>query len=246
MNSLEAKKTLLAWRPGHGDLRDPQVAEALELARREPPLQQWLEKHTAFQRSVQQCFQQIPVPADLRDQILARVRNSKPVQPWQRPAWLAAAAAIVFLLGLAVWWFRPVPADSFQTFRDRTVRGVQRVYPAMGIVTNDMAQIRQYLSTNHAPSDYVLSPGLARLPATGAGLLSWQGQPVSMVCLDSGDQGTLFLFVLDRSAVKGGPPKAAEFVPISKLMTASWTQGEKAYLLAGAGGEAAIRRHLGQ
>ena len=75
------------------------------------------------------------------------------------------------------------------------MRGVQRVYPAMGIVTNDMAQIRRYLATNHAPSDYVLTAGLKRLPATGAGVLTWQSQPVSMVCLDSTDQGTLFLFV---------------------------------------------------
>ena len=244
MNSLEAKKTLLAWRPGHGDLRDPQVAEALEQVRREPMLQEWFEKHTAFQRSMRRCFEQIPVPVDLRDQILARARIARPVELWPLRAWLAAAA-VVLLLGLGAWWLRPPSADSFSTFRDRTVRGVQRVYPAMGIVTNDMAQIRQYLATNRAPSDYVLRSGLAQLPATGAGLLSWQGHPVSMVCLDSKDQGTLFLFIVDRAAVKGAPPSAPELVPVSKLMTASWTQNQKTYVLAGAGGEQAIRRHLG-
>jgi len=244
VNTLEAKRILLAWRPGHGDLRDPEVAGALDQARREPLLHEWLERHTAFQRSMQQCFQQIPVPANLRDQILASSKISRLAPPWRQPGWLAAAAAILLLLGLAAWWFKPLSADSFQTFRDRTVRGVQRVYPAMGIVTNDMAQIRRYLATNHAPSDYVLTAGLKRLPATGAGVLTWQSQPVSMVCLDSIDQGTLFLFVLERSTAKGAPSSAPEFVRIGKLMTASWSEGPKTYLAAGAGGMEALQRHL--
>jgi hypothetical protein len=114
----------------------------------------------------------------------------------------------------------------------------------MGIVTNDMAEIRHYLATNQAPSDYQLTPALARLSPTGAGLLTWQGRPVSMVCLDSGAQGTLFLFIVNRSAVTGAPPSAPEFIPVGKLMTASWTQGDRTYLLAGAGNKETLQRQV--
>jgi hypothetical protein len=123
------------------------------------------------------------------------------------------------------------------------VRGVQRTYPAMEVVTNDMKQVRQFLANRKAPADYTLPPGLARLPVIGAGVLTWQGQEVSMVCLDSINRGTLFLFVLDRSTVKEPPPREPEFTQIFEMMTASWTQDGKVYLLAGHGGMEELHRH---
>jgi len=244
VNNEEAKQILLTWRPGHGDLRDPQVAGALEQARRDPTLQSWLEKHAAFQRSMEKNFRQIPTPDDLRERILSGHRVVKiGFWTWRRE-WLAAAAAIVLLLGLTQMWFKPGPTDSFAVFRERTVRDVQRVYPAMDIVTNDMAQVRKFLAGKSAPADYVLPKGLTRLPVIGAGVLSWQGHGVSMVCLDSTDAGTLFLFVLDQTSVKDPPPGAPEFVPIFELMTASWTEGGKVYVLAGSGGMEALHRLL--
>ena len=98
MNSPEAKQILLAWRPGHGDLRDPQVAEALEHARRDPALQAWLDQHATFQRSMAKSFRQVPTPDDLRERILSGRRVVK-IGFW---IWrLAAAAAILLFLGLA-------------------------------------------------------------------------------------------------------------------------------------------------
>lgn len=243
MNSIEAKKILLAYRPGSTDARDPEVADALAQAQRDPALQQWLEKQVAFQQTMQETFQQVPAPSYLRDRILSRAKIVKPLHwSWGQVA-LAAAAALVLLLGLAGWWLRSLPDDTFQTFRSRMVRMVLRQY-AMDIVTNDMTQIRHFLATNNAPSDYVLTQGLAQLPATGAGVLSWQGQRVSMVCLDSRGQGTLFLFIVDRSAVKQPPAAIPEFAEVSKLTTVSWTQGGKTYLLAGHGGKKELQRHL--
>jgi len=239
-----AKTLLLAWRPGHGDLRDPDVAAALELARHDPALKEWLGKHTAFQRAMEKNFRQLPVPGDLKERILARSKTIEPPRSWPQPAWLAIAAAVVVLLGLAAVWFKPVREDSFAIFRERTVRGVQRVYPAMDIVTNDMAQIRKFLAGRSAPSDYVLPAGLTRLPVTGAGVLRWQGRVVSMVCLDSIDRGTLFLFVLEETGVTSLPPGTPEFAPVFEMMTASWTQGGKIYVLAGQGGMEALHRHL--
>jgi hypothetical protein len=153
------------------------------------------------------------------------------------------AAAIVLLLGLAQMWFKPSPTDSFAVFRERTVRDLQRVYPAMAIVTNDMARVRRFLAERKAPADYVLPKGLTRLPVIGAGVMSWQGRGVSMVCLKSTDADTLFLFVLDQASVKDPPPGTPEFVPVFEMMTASWTEGGKVYVLAGSGGMEALHRY---
>jgi uncharacterized membrane protein YbaN (DUF454 family) len=243
----QAKTILLAWRPGHGDLRDPQVAEALELARHQPALHVWLEKHRDFQRAMEKSLRETPIPKDLRAQVLSRMRAVQPMPWWRSPSAWAAAAGIVLLLGLAALWFTPPRVNSYHTFRDRTIRGVQRVYPPMEIVTNDMQQVRQFLGARKAPADYTLPPGLARLPVMGGGTLLWQGKAVSMVCLNSGQQGTLFLFVLDAATVRNPPSdtlSSPEFVPVYQMMTASWIENGKVYLLAGHGGMEALHRFL--
>jgi hypothetical protein len=234
---------LLAWRPGHGDLRDAEVAAALEEAKRDPALNEWLERHASFQRTVARSFQQIPVPADLRARILARPRNIVQVPWWRRPGWMAAAAAVVLLLGLAAWWFQPLTKNSLSIFRSRMVNTVLRQY-AMEIVTNDMTQVRAHLKSRQAPSDYVLPGKLGRQPVTGAGVLSFGAEKVSMVCLESVSQGTLFLFVVNRDALKGPVPATTEFAQVSKLMTATWNQGGLTYVLAGSGGRGALERYF--
>ena len=152
MNPTEAKTILLAWRPGHGDLRDPDVAAALELARREPALKHWLEQHSEYQRAVAKGFQAIPVPADLRARILARPNIIEPVPWWRKPGWLAAAAAVALLLGLAAWWVRPPAENTLSVFRSRMVGTVLRQY-TMELATNDMTQVRTDLRSRQAPAD---------------------------------------------------------------------------------------------
>jgi hypothetical protein len=110
------------------------------------------------------------------------------------------------------------------------VDSVLRQYQ-MDIETNSMPAIRQFLTTNQAPSDYVLTAELDRLVPRGAGLQSWLGQRVSMVCLDAKSQGTAVLFIVDSSTVRSPPPATPAFRQVSKLMTASWTVQGRAYLL---------------
>lgn len=219
-------------------MHDPVVRAALEQVQRDPELRHWWEQQQAFQHEVRDKFRQVRVPRSLRDRILVQKKIIR--LPWWRApvAWSAAAAAAILITFFAT---RSPSSreDSFQTFRQRMVGNVLRQY-AMTIVTNDMAPIRQHLATNSAPADYALPGNLGRLPVMGAGLLSWQDRRVSMVCLDSGVQGTVFLFVVDSSSVKN-PPKQREYAPVNSLNTASWMEDGKAYVLAGSGGSEWLR-----
>lgn len=243
MNATEAQTILLAWRPGHGDLRDLDVAAALELARRDPALKDWLERHGDFQRAVAKSFQEIAVPDGLCARLLAQPRIITPFPWWRRPGWLSAAAAVALLLGLAAWWVRPPAENSLSVFRSRMAGIVLRQY-TMDIETNDMAQIRAYLARRQAPADYVLPEKLGRLPLLGADVLSWHGERVSMVCLDSVGQGTLFLFVVNGASVDGSASSTTEFMQIKKLTTASWTHQGRTYLLAGSGSRASLQQYF--
>ena len=175
-------------------------------------------------------FAESPVPEGLRDRIHARAKII-PFPWWQQPrVW--AAAALVLLIGLvALLWKPAMQEGTFQTFRSRMVSSVLRQY-RMDIQTNDMASIRRFLATNNAPADYTLPPKLLQFPPTGAGVMSWQASRASMVCFDSGATGTAFLFVVNRADVKNAPGASPEFAQVNKLMTASWAEGEKIYLLA--------------
>jgi hypothetical protein len=144
-------------------------------------------------------------------------------------------------IGLALWWTQERPPDRFADYRGRMVRAALRQY-RMDVLTNDLAAVRQYLAANGAPVNFTVPAALERLPLTGGGLLRWRGHKVSMVCFDRGDQQMLFLFVVDRSAVKEAPPPAPQLAKVSKLQTASWTRDNRAYLLAGPEGSEPFRQ----
>jgi len=229
VNVTEAKQVLLGCRPDGSDLRSPEAAAALDLARRDADLGRWWEQQQAFHRRVRQALLEVPAPASLRDRIIARAKVVE-LPWWRRPAVWSAAAAVAILVAVVAVWHRPAPEDSFTTFRARMAGAVLRQY-RMDVETNDMAAIRGYLATRQAPADYTLPPTLDRLPAMGGGVLSWRDRKVSMVCLDSGAQGTLFLFIVDRASLKD-PPASRAFAAVKDLNTVSWTEGGKTYVLA--------------
>lgn len=235
MNSSEAREVLLLYRPGTADAAEPQMAEALEMARQDPELGRWFEQHRAFQKAMRAGFQQIEVPVHLKISLLTqKPAQQRPIPPhpwWRSPVWLAAAA-VVLLLGLAGAWLKPRPANRFANYQSRVVSEAQREY-RMDLVTNDMRQIRQFMASRGAPADYDVARGLEHLQLTGGGRLTWRSNPVTMVCFDRGDKQMLFLFVLKRSAVKDPPPATPQMAKVNLMLTASWTRGDNTYVLAG-------------
>ena len=107
MNNEEAKRVLLAYRPGLAVQDDPEVAEALALAQEDETLQGWLEQHEAFQEAVRSELRAMPVPRDLKARILTRQsRRKKIITPIWRPEFLLAAACLALGLILSALWMR--------------------------------------------------------------------------------------------------------------------------------------------
>lgn len=237
MTREEAKALLIDWKPPAAPPggADPALQRALELAQSDPELRAWFEAHKAFQSAASRALRELPVPPDLAEQIVARRKIARPAfGGFGRLLAVAASLAILAVVVSLVFTGRSKPAATdradFETFRNRMVRAAAREY-RMDIITNDLAAIRNFLAQNKAPADFELPPSLAALPPAGAGLLSWQGDRVSMVCLQ-GNQGMLYLFITPTESLEDGGPPAPQSAEVATLSTVSWTRDNRAYVLA--------------
>jgi len=229
LNTSEARQILLLYRPQ--DAADPEMAAALELTRQDPELKQWFDQHCAFQAAVRANLRQINAPPHLKDALLTRLKVV-PLPWWQRPVWLAAAAALVLFLGVLAVWRPMATPNQFANFQQRMISTAQREY-RMDLLTGDMNRLRQFIAQQGAPADYDVTRGLEKLALTGGGLLHWRNNPVTMVCFDRGDKQMLFLFVLKKAAVKDPPPETPRLARVTNLLALSWSRGDNTYLLAG-------------
>jgi uncharacterized membrane protein YbaN (DUF454 family) len=246
MDSQQAKEILMRYRPGTDDAADPEVVQALEQAKRDPALGHWLDQHRLFQSAVRDRLRQLPVPAGLKEEILAAGASADVLAWWRHPLAqaLAAAAAIVLLIGLAAFWKHAPEDKSFHAFRQRMVRNAQRGY-VMDMTATNLDEIRQFLAAHQAHADYVLPAPLEKLPGDGCAILHWHNKMVSMVCFALGSRADLFLFVASRSDLPDAPSaRDPEFTRIGKLTAASWSAGDKTYILAGPGDQQFIDRYL--
>ena len=248
MNDRQAIETLTLFRPGTVDVQDPDFAIALGQTRHNADLSRWLESHCARYEAIRAKFQEIPVPAGLKEQILSerRVRAMK-VSRRQAAVMLLAAFVIAVLVVTANWWLNP---SSLPRYRTKMVSTALRGY-GMDMRSSDLGEIRQFITQHKGHGDFALTPSLERTPGVGCKLLTWEGQQVSMICfktgrpLSPGEESDLFLFVIDRSALRDAPrPGKSDAMQVNKLMTVTWSEDGKTYILAGYGDEQFIRGFL--
>lgn len=255
MNRDEIKQILLVYRPGTSDADDPEIAEALALAKNDSELSQWLEEHAARQNALRAKFRQIAIPAGLKEQIIseqaARARAAS-----RRQKVVGAAAVLVLAIALisigVMFWPAPQPKPTPNTlaaYQEQMVGSAESGY-YMHLSTN-ANEVQSFLAQSQAPTNYVLPAGLQKAALAGCAVEGWQNTNASMICfrtgkpLPPGKQSDLWLVVIDRSAVKDTSTIAApQFAQVDGLITATWTQGDKLYLLATQGDQEAIRKFL--
>ena len=251
MNVNEAKNILLLYRPGLAEVEDPQLAEALALAQREPELARWLEGQGARQEALRAKFRQITVPAGLKEQIISE-QPARERLLQRHPRLTAAALAVIILLaGLTIFWPPHRPSDdTLEVYRSQMI-GIALSGYGMGFLTNSTTEIRSYFAQNQAPADYVLPAALQKAAVVGCAVQGWQQQKVSMLCFRTGrplppnQSSDLWLFVVPRASVKDAPEAGQpRFTTVNGLITAVWTQGDKVYLLGTAGSESTIQQFL--
>jgi hypothetical protein len=256
MNPGQAKQVLLIYRPGTADADDPEIAEAIALVRNDPELSRWFDEHCARQSALRDKFRQIALPPGLREQIISEhAARTRAASRREKFVLAGAVAAIVGALALIGIFYlphnntpRPIP-NTLANYQDQMMGAAASGY-YMTAMTN-LDQVHSWLAQNNAPADYVLPAGLKKAAVTGCTMQIWRKTKTSMICfrqgktLPPGQPGDLWLFVIDQTAVNGAPAAASpQLTTVDGLITATWTQDGKLYLLAARGDQQTIQKYL--
>ena len=99
--SDEARLLFSGYRPGGKDADDPLFAAAIEAAKNDPALAQWLAEQQAFDETVAGHLRAVEIPADLRARILAGAAASRRRSRWTRTRTWALVALVALLAAIA-------------------------------------------------------------------------------------------------------------------------------------------------
>lgn len=244
MNHQEAKLILSACRPGGADGADPRFQEALEYAQRDPELAAWLTRERRLDDAIGAKVRAgAQPPAHFKFAILAATRMV-PVTPWfQRPVWLAAAAAAVSgLIVLGALLFSKPAVSEFAEFQRAMTEVLTSKDFQLDHLTPSASEAQRWLADRRV--DFVMPTGLEGRATMGCRVIDWRGQRVSLICfkLDGGE--TVHLFTVARDALSDAPPVEPRFASAGRFATGAWSEGDTVFLVAASRGEAVLKKVL--
>lgn len=243
MDNEQARFILSSARPSGADSDDPQVAEALLHAQRDPELARWLAEERRFDAAIAQKLGGREPPAHLRARLLAGANASrKPSRSAQTVAWwvgIAAAAALV-VFGAVFWRTSHPDAPESVAARAPLLEWQQS---CLGIF-DDPGFALDLMDGNYPPLErYLVSHGTRILPElpfspgsvdfVGCKVLAWRGQAVSFLCLRARTGELVHLFVVprgtaDETLLADGPHRAV----LGEFATTTWIRGDLIALVA--------------
>lgn len=249
MTISEAKVILSAHDLNGAAPHPPEVIEALELARTDSELAEWLRDCRDFDEGFGQALGAIAPPADLEAQILAAAAH-KPVDAADSsrrrfsPAaiWMSVAAAVCMLAGIGYLVLSPGPFDfpgdefdSAEVFRDHMAQFANSRF-SLDHRTEDLQAVQEWLDREGVPSYASVPEQIVKFRGLGCKSIDWGGNRVGLVCFKNADNQTVHLFIVERSALLDLDHAEPSFETIAtrqELETGGWLDGDRAYLLVG-------------
>jgi len=248
MDNREAKFVLNAYRPGGQDANDPRFAESLEQARRDPVLERWFSESIAFDAAITEKLGSVPVPAELRDSILAGVKVSRPSR-WPKPLFRWAIAAALFLSAIAgsliVRELAKPRLASWQSESLTVISSLVKNHSKFDAEAQNASDLVNWLQAHHAPVAEKFPQTLMESQSIGCKKFFWNGEPVSVICFMRPDGGLIHLVATNASVAsdraRTGEPK---LVQQGDWATATWREGNVVCMLALEGSRDQLHSYL--
>lgn len=249
MNNEEAKELLRCYR-GKEDASDPYFAEALQRVREDPELERWLATELASNEAAAAGLRQIAPPAGLRGNIVADTWGNQYAAGRRRMRnWLAAAAAVVLLIGLSFLNLSPRKSGEtlfpWQSASLAAIEDLQSGKRQMEVEGADSAALRTWLLKQQAPAPPSLPPGLAEAASVGCTRLTAGGWRVSIIGFHLNGDRLAHLVTVENIEMLNAPPEGRpEFIQKGEWAIASWSSHGQSYMLAMKGSEEELRQLL--
>jgi hypothetical protein len=244
VNNQEARFILSAYRPSGEDASGAQFKAALQQVSRDPGLAHWFADQLTVDAATSEAVCSIPVPADLRGNILAGAKVSRRHLWFVRPKLLAMAAAILVLAGLAGFWTRQSRLESWQRDALAFVPTLAAGQSQFDHMANDGRALQQWLEAQNSPTAEVMPVALETLPAVGCKTISSNGKLVSITCFRLHGDELVHLVVTNASGANHAGPREPRFAKENGWTTASWTQNGRDCMLATKAPEQELRQLL--
>ena len=233
MDRKEAQLILSALRPQSPEASEPAFAEALAKAEADPKLKAWWQAQQEFDQKITAKLAEVPIPADLRESILARRKITRFEPRVRYSTWLAAAAVIAFLCVAGTFWhvakYGPVDRSDYA---DAVVSVLGDNGPDLAMTSTDHGQIIDWLKAHNAPVGD-MPPKFHAIPSVGCQRYEIHGHVVSLVCFALANGRIAHFFVVDKSALNDPPEETgAEFGNVKGWNVAAWSDSHMTYMVA--------------
>ncbi len=245
MDKYKARFVLQSIRPAGADAEELEFAEALDAARTDPELGPRFAAEQALDRVIASKLAHIPIPDGLCDSILARAEVSRSVGRRRFVQRLALAASVTLLATVAaVWWSNARRAVSFASYRQEMVGRLDgRIQ--LSFISQQADELQQWLAQTRGVTGLEIPAGLKHMPPIGCRTWTWNDRPAGLICFLVDGRQAVHLLVISRAAVPNPPGhEEPQFLHVGNWETASWTQGENVYVLAGNLDRAALEKLL--
>lgn len=239
--------TLRIYRPGDSCVHDADPAGAGKLSETEPSLAPGAVEEDELDRVIALKLQSAPAPADLKARLLNLPRAVIPSSArWTRKLTLVAAAIVVLTVYFSSWQGPFQPAVSLGDYRDEMVSFI-RIDPVLEMETPQLSRITAFLKKAGAPSRLDLPQKLQQMQhPLGCRTLRFRGQDVTLICFGREQAELIHLFVVRRAALSHlrESDKALRYQTVGEWMTATWVEGDQAYLITVEGDRAKLEKYL--
>jgi hypothetical protein len=234
MDKYKARFVLQSVRPDGADAEAPEFAEAIEVARTDPGLGSRFAAEQELDRLIASKLACVPVPGGLCDSMLAGAEVSRSVGRHRFVQRLALAASVALLATVAaVWWTNARRAASFASYRQEMVSRLDESIQ-LSFMSPQADELQQWLAQTRGVTGVEIPAGLRNLPAIGCRTWMWNDRPAGLICFLVDGRHAVHLLVISRAAVPNAPgPAESQVLHVGNWETASWTQGENVYVLAG-------------
>jgi hypothetical protein len=204
MTREEAKEYLSVVRPNGADAADPDLREALELAKKDSELGYWLARQLEFDDILIESFSSIHPPGGLRENILESIEKTvRPAQFW-RTGWLALTAAVglaALLLSQRFDLFRG-PSEPFRSFYADALAMVRvKPMPKLDLETPSLGNAEAFIKQHDAPRLSEFPQKLQAMATAGCRVFVWRQHPASLTCFRLPSGYLLHVVVISEDAL---------------------------------------------